>query len=269
LTSPHVPPDRAADYAQRRYRFEPAALAGRTVVVAGGTGGLGPALAALLLAEGARVVLGYRANTERAEAVAAGLERHGGRRPEIAAGDITTAEGRAALLDCAGSQLYGLVVYTGDPARVAPEALDDAAISRSLAVNYSGPILLAREALGRMSRAGIAGSVVLLSTMQAVHPFPGSLAYAAPKAALIQAARILAKEHRGQGRRVNLIAPGVTMAGMAEASIARGKYDGSIEQQIIARFGYPEDVARAARLFLEPDNYLTGQILVVDGGLTL
>jgi 3-oxoacyl-[acyl-carrier protein] reductase len=260
---------RAADCGRQRYRFETAALAQRTVLIAGGTGGLGPALASLLLGEGARVLLGFRSNTERAERVAAGLQRQTGRGPELAQGDITTPAGRRALLAAAGEQLYGLVVYTGDPARVAPDQITDQALASSLALNYTGPILLAREALDQMARAEVAGSVVLLSTMQAVQPFAGSLAYAGPKAALILAARILAKERRGTGLRVNLLAPGVTMAGMAEASIARGKYDSYIEQKAIPRFGYPEDVARAARLFLEPDNYLTGQLLVVDGGLTL
>jgi NAD(P)-dependent dehydrogenase (short-subunit alcohol dehydrogenase family) len=56
---------------------------------------------------------------------------------------------------------------------------------------------------------------------------------------------------------------------MAEASIAAGKYDRYVNENIIPRFGRAEDVARAVRFFLEPDNYVTGQVLTVDGGLTL
>ncbi|HXG65900.1 MAG TPA: SDR family oxidoreductase [Blastocatellia bacterium] len=52
-------------------------------------------------------------------------------------------------------------------------------------------------------------------------------------------------------------------------SIESGKYDFYIERNIIPRFGRPEDVARVARLLLEPDNYITGQVITVDGGLTL
>lgn len=66
-----------------------------------------------------------------------------------------------------------------------------------------------------------------------------------------------------------MVAPGVTMAGMALASLEAGKYDPYIRQQVISRFGRAEDVARVIRLLLEPDNYLTGQVIVVDGGLTL
>jgi NAD(P)-dependent dehydrogenase (short-subunit alcohol dehydrogenase family) len=56
---------------------------------------------------------------------------------------------------------------------------------------------------------------------------------------------------------------------MAQASIASGKYDRYIEDGVIGRFGRAEDIARAVRFFLEPDNYVTGQVLCVDGGMTL
>ena len=58
-------------------------------------------------------------------------------------------------------------------------------------------------------------------------------------------------------------------AGMAEASIASGKYNRFVEEGAIPRFGSAGDVARAVRFLLEPDNYVTGQVLSVDGGMTL
>ena len=128
----------------------------------------------------------------------------------------------------------------------------------------------AREAADRMKAANTPGAVVLIATMQAVALFPGSTAYAASKAALLYAARILAKECRGPANiRVNIVSPGVTAAGMAESSIASGKYDRYLKEGTIHRFGRAEDIARAVRFFLEPDNYVTGQVLSVDGGLTL
>jgi NAD(P)-dependent dehydrogenase (short-subunit alcohol dehydrogenase family) len=121
-----------------------------------------------------------------------------------------------------------------------------------------------------MKARGTQGAIVLLSTMQAVALFPGSTNYAGAKAALQHSARILAKECRGPANiRVNVIAPGVTAAGMAEASIASGKYDRFIEEGVVNRFGQALDVARAVRFLLEPDNYITGQVLSVDGGITL
>jgi NAD(P)-dependent dehydrogenase (short-subunit alcohol dehydrogenase family) len=121
-----------------------------------------------------------------------------------------------------------------------------------------------------MKARGTQGSIVILGTMQAAAVFPNSTAYAAQKAALVHAARILAKELRGQTNiRVNVVNPGVTTAGMAQASVASGKYESYLTQGAIPRYGKAEDIARAIRFFLEPDNYITGQVLTVDGGLTL
>lgn len=231
------------------------------IVLAGGSGGLGAATAELLAAEGFRLVVSYRSNGQRAERLA-GIAK-------VVQADITNAEDRTRLLDAA-PDIYGLVVFTGDPARVADPAHEEAAMLRSHAVNYLGPILLAREAATRMKAKGTPGAIVLISTMQAVALFPGSTAYAAPKAALLHAAQILAKENRGPANiRVNIVCPGVNAAGMAEASIASGKYDRYINDGIVPRFGKAADVACAVRFFLQPDNYITGQVLTVDGGLTL
>jgi 3-oxoacyl-[acyl-carrier protein] reductase len=121
-----------------------------------------------------------------------------------------------------------------------------------------------------MTRRGTRGAIVLVSSMQGVYPFEGSLAYSAPKSALIHASRILAKEYGGKADiRVNVVAPGATVVGMARASIEGGKYDPYVDRGVIPRFGRPEDIARVVRLLLEPDAYMTGQVITVDGGLTL
>jgi pteridine reductase len=220
-------------------------VAGLEILLAGGAGGLGSASAELLKSEGANVIVSSRTHGIRA--------------------DITVADDRKRLLDALG-KLYGLVVFTGSPARGEMEE----AMRISHQVNYEGPILLAREAAERMKATGTQGAIVLFATMQAVALFPGSTAYAGEKAALLHAARILAKECRGPANiRVNVIAPGVMAAGMAEASIASGKYEGYLKDGIIPRYGKAQDVARVVRFLLEPDNYITGQVLSVDGGITL
>ncbi len=215
----------------------------------------------MLAAEGARLVIGYRSRRDRAVK----LEKLG----RIVQADITESAGRRALLDAA-PEIYGLVVFAGDASRAATAEDLEPAMRRSMDVNYLGPVLLAREAAERMKTRGAPGAIVLISTMQAVALFPGSTAYAGAKIALLHAARILAKECRGPVNiRVNVIAPGVIAAGMAEASIASGKYDRYRTDGAISRFGDPMDVARAVSFFLQPDNYVTGQALSVDGGLTL
>jgi NAD(P)-dependent dehydrogenase (short-subunit alcohol dehydrogenase family) len=220
-------------------------LNGLEVLLAGGGGGLGSVTADWLEADGARVIV-----SSRSKGVPA---------------DITKAEDRSRLLDELPN-LYGLVVFTGTPARGTGAEM----MRHSHEVNYQGPILLARETAERMKERGTPGAIVLFATMQAVALFPGSTIYAAEKAALLHAARILAKEVRGPANiRVNVIAPGVMAAGMAEASIASGKYDRYINEGVIPRFGRASDIARAVRFLLEPDNYVTGQVISVDGGITL
>jgi 3-oxoacyl-[acyl-carrier protein] reductase len=230
-------------------------LRGREVVLAGGTGGLGSETARLLALEGVRVLVSYRSDRARAEELVDAAT--------VIQANLSSAADRTRLLEAAPA-LYGLVVFSGKPAR-SEELLEE-----SMESNFFGPIRLAREAAARMKQAGTHGSIVLISTMQTSAVFANSTPYSAPKAALVHAAKILAKECRGPSDiRVNVISPGVNDAGMAKASIASGKYAPYLESGAVPRYGRAADVARAVRFFLEPDNYITGQVLTVDGGLTL
>ena len=273
MPSRFLDPDQLKRQGEYRYDFNRRSLAGRVVLLPGGMGGLGAAVTALLLQDGALPVVVYRSNRGRALAFQQKLQDLYGGPVAIVEADVEQPEGRARALEAAldlKGELYGLVALTGDPARVKPEELDGAALQASFAANFEGPVLLARACAQHMVQRGVRGAIVLFSSMQGVHPFEGSLAYASPKAALVHAARVLAKEFGGASDvRVNVVAPGATTAGMARASIEAGKYDAYVERGVIARFGRPEDVARVVRLLLEPDAYLTGQVITVDGGLTL
>jgi 3-oxoacyl-[acyl-carrier protein] reductase len=270
MSSSHWDEQLAARYRAFRYDFADRTLADRLIVVAGGTGGLGAAAVTLLAREGAKLIVGYRANRERAEKLRRVILEQSGENLTLIEGDVYRPEVRRAYSEAiiaSGAPLAGAVILPGEAARVPWEQLDAAALEASLRSNYVAPILLAKDLGERMQSSEAGGSLVLLATMQAVAAFPGSLNYAAPKAALVHAARILAKQWRRV--RVNVVAPGATVAGMAEASVSAGKYDAYLTNGTIPRFGRPEDIARAIRLFLEPDGYSTGQVLVVDGGLTL
>jgi NAD(P)-dependent dehydrogenase (short-subunit alcohol dehydrogenase family) len=273
MPSRFLEPDAARRQAEHRYDFNRKSLAGRVVLLPGGAGGLGAAMTALLLQDGALPVVVYRANRGRALAFQQKLQDLYGGPVALVEADVTTDDGRARCLDAAWEMkgdVYGLVTLVGDPARVKAQDLGPAPLQASFDVNYVAPVLLARACAERMAARGTHGAIVLVSSMQGVHPFEGSLAYAGPKAALVHAGRILAKEYGGAADvRVNVVAPGATTAGMARASIEAGKYDAYIERGVIPRFGRPEDVARVIRLLLEPDSYLTGQVITVDGGLTL
>jgi 3-oxoacyl-[acyl-carrier protein] reductase len=273
MPSRFLDPDAVRRQAEHRYDFNRKALAGRVVLVPGGTGGLGAATTALLLQDGALPVVVYRTNRGRALAFQQKLQDLYGGPVALVQADVSTDDGRARSLDAAWEvkgELYGLAVFVGDPARVKAEDLGPEPLRASFDANYVAPVLLARACAERMATKGTHGAIVLVSSMQGTHPFEGSLAYAGPKAALVHAGRILAKEYGGPADiRVNVVAPGATTAGMARASIESGKYDPYVERGVVSRFGRPEDVARVVRLLLEPDSYITGQVITVDGGLTL
>lgn len=255
------------------FDFPENTLRDRLVLLAGGSGGLGSACAVLLAREGARLLLGYQNNGERAAALAEHLRTRYACRVVCVQSDICTSPGRRALLLAAAQMegpLQALVCLVGSPARVKLSEAGEEDLTDSWRRNYVGPILLARDVAARMRRQETDGSIVLFSTMQALALFNGSTTYSAPKVALLQAVRLMAKENPGPPQiRVNVVAPGVNRAGMALASIESGKYDQFVKNGTIPRFGRAEDVARVVRLLLEPDNYITGQVIAVDGGFTL
>jgi NAD(P)-dependent dehydrogenase (short-subunit alcohol dehydrogenase family) len=255
-----------------QFQFSSRSLAGKVILLPGGSGGLGACLVALLLSEGAMPVVGYRSNRPRAEFVKSTLEAKFGGTVHLVEGDLRDDTVRSRYLDetakLTGS-IDGMACFVGDPARVPSEGPTAGDLARSYESNFIAPVLLAKAVGEHMIARKVHGSLVLLSSMQGVGVFENSLNYAAPKAAIVHACRILAKQWSGRSVQVNVVAPGATIAGMAASSVNSGKYDRYIEEGAVNRFGRPEDVARAVRFLLKPDCYITGQVLLVDGGMSL
>jgi len=158
---------------------------GKTIILAGGSGGLGSAVAEEIARRGGLPVIGFLSNRERAEALAQRIFDKHGVRPPLVEGDILAASTRQRLLEEArnAGDLYGLVPLAGNPARMPVESATEEDLVNSMRVNFVGPVLLARDfaAAARERDA----SIVFVSTMQAIGIFPGSTVYAAPKAALV------------------------------------------------------------------------------------
>src|ERR1700723_4053088 len=148
MTSQYWDAGQAHAYHEFQYYFPEKTLAGKTVIVAGGAGGLGAPPVALLAREGAHLVVGYRANRERAEALRHALESSFGSTLSLVAGDIASAEVRQAYLATArkiAGPLAGIAIFPGDPARVAFENLNRETLLASLESNYVLPIPLPKE----------------------------------------------------------------------------------------------------------------------------
>jgi 3-oxoacyl-[acyl-carrier protein] reductase len=273
MASHHLNADEIKRLDQLKFDYTRRPLAGRVILMAGGTGGLGAATAALLITEGAYPILGYRDNKGRAELVQQRLQDQYAGPVGLIQGDISDVASRKRYVDDAlrsRNRIDGLIVFAGDPARAKTEDLESPAFQEALDRNTVAPLLLARDVAIAMRAQPTRGAIVLLASMQGTYPFEGSLAYGTSKAALIHGAQVLAKDFGGKnGVNINVVAPGVTSVGMARASVDSGKYDGMVDRGVIPRFGRPEDVARAIRLLIDPECYITGQVLVVDGGLTL
>jgi len=245
----------------------------KLILIVGGTGGLGKETAALLSSKEAKVVVVYKEDREKANELYKFILKEYSKKIEILQADISTESGRHSCIQLIKSYkepLYSYICFAGKAVRIPFDKIKDGEFTESFIQNTIAPVLLARDLYPFLKTSVPEGVVIFLSSMQAIAPFLGSVPYALPKYALLWAVKILAKEWSGRGGvRVNAIAPGVNEAGMALESIKKGKYNKYIEKNLIPRYGKPEDIAKAILFLIQPDNYITGQVLTIDGGLTL
>ncbi|MFI5307189.1 MAG: SDR family NAD(P)-dependent oxidoreductase [Polyangiales bacterium] len=250
-----------------------ARLKGKTAIVTGAGSGIGRASAKLFAAEGAKVLVADV--TDAVSETAAEIKAAGG--VAIAfkadAADETLVK---AMIERAISELGGLdVVYanagiSGGLATL--ETTDVAQFLEILRVNLIGPFLAIKHAAPHMQKQG-KGSIICTASVAALKANAGGLPYSASKAGVISLVQSAANLLRATGVRVNAICPGLIETGMTKPLFdfarARGTEARLGQLCALGRYGHPEEIAAMA-LFLASDegSYVTGQAMVVDGGLS-
>jgi 2-dehydro-3-deoxy-D-gluconate 5-dehydrogenase len=265
-------------------------LNGKSALVTGGAKGIGRGIALRLAEAGADVSI---VDVDEAAAVVTVADIHKrGRKARFVRADLTSASDAKAAVKAtwdAFGRLDIVVNNAGIFPMVPALQLDEATWDRTIDVNLKGAFFIAQAAaaymtgaVGGNAKSGVpGGAIVNIASIDAFHPSGNLAHYDASKGALVMMTRSLAVEWAKSNVRVNGVAPGGIRTPGADASMAAiakamgaANADGFVkgfEQRVpLGRMGVPDDIALAA-LFLASDasSYITGQTLIVDGGVLL
>jgi len=249
------------------------ALAGRVAVVTGagrGGRGIGRGIAVALAAAGADVVITARTNIADAEAVAAECTALGVKSMAVVA-DISDESSVESLFKTTMDSFGRVDILVNNAGitrdtlllRMSTEQWDSV-----IDANLKGAFLCSRAASKIMLRQK-SGRIVNIASVNGLRGSAGQTNYSASKAGLIGFSRSLAKELASRGITVNVVAPGFIDTQMTDP------FEGEAREQLLktiplGRFGQAEDVGAAVAFFASPSaSYVTGQVLTVDGGLTV
>jgi NAD(P)-dependent dehydrogenase (short-subunit alcohol dehydrogenase family) len=245
-------------------------LEGEIALVTGSTAGIGKAVAAAFVAEGARVLVTGR-DAERGAAVVDQIAS-GGADAAFVAADLADDGAGAALVDATVSRFGGLTVLvnnavasTVDDADGPLGELADRAWEQTLRINLTAPMWLARAAIPHMIEAGH-GSIVNISSRAAERASRGLAAYIASKGGLNALTRSIAVDYAEQNIRCNTISPGYVLNERRDADLSDERRT-RLEGMHLTRLGQASDVALAAvYLAGRESEFVTGVNLPLDGG---
>ena len=255
-------------------------LAGQTAVVTGGSSGIGAAIARELGRAGANVVVNYRSSEDGALEVVSAIEKAGGKAVAVGA-DVSKEEDVRRLFAraCEHFGAVDILIANAGLQRDAPShemSLDD--WQEVIGVNLTGQFLCCREALRHFLDRGLRpdvsralGKIICISSVHQIIPWAGRANYAASKGGVMLMMKSLAQEYADRKIRVNAIAPGAIKTSINQDSWedeeARRDLLGKIPY---GRVGDVEDVAKAALwLACDDSDYVTGETLLIDGGMAL
>jgi glucose 1-dehydrogenase len=238
-----------------------ARLAGKFAIVTGAAAGIGAAIAERLVAEGAQVLL-----TDLDEAQGQALAERLGQ--SFLHADMASTADRNALFDhvsLAWGRLDILVNNAGITHAAELDELTEEGFDRVIAVNVKAATF-ATQAAARLMRKG--GSIINLSSVNAVLAIPNQIPYAVSKGAIRQLTNVTAVSLAPRGIRVNAIGPGTIMTEMGKSVMAGEEQRRRILSRTpLGRVGEPDEIARIAAFLASDDaSYITGQTIYADGG---
>jgi 3-oxoacyl-[acyl-carrier protein] reductase len=244
-------------------------LAGRVALVTGAGRNIGRAIALALADAGAAVVVNARRSQDEIDAVAAEIERGGGRALAVLA-DVTDARAVTRMVEAAGARFGRLDILVNNAAVRDVTSLDEIDLARwreITGVILDGAFVCVKACVPSL-RANRGGAVVNIGGLSAHTGAAGRPHVVAAKAGLVGLTRALAHDLAADGITVNCVVPGLIDTVRGAASGARSAHPG--RDNALGRRGTPEDVARAVRFLAGPSaRYITGQTLHVNGGMYL
>jgi 3-oxoacyl-[acyl-carrier protein] reductase len=244
-------------------------LAQQTALVTGASRGIGRAIALALAGAGARVAVNYRADEAGAQETCAVVRREGGEALAVRA-DVGVAEEVAGMLGMVREHFGDIDILVNNAGNTRDGLLvrmDEKDWDDVLATHLKGAFLLSRAVVRQMMRRR-SGRIVNIASVAGLVGNPGQTNYSAAKAGLIGFTRSLAREIASRQVTVNAVAPGLIATAMSDAIPEDAR--AALAQRVpLGRVGAPEDVAQAVLYLVSPAAaYVTGQVLVVDGGLS-
>lgn len=245
-------------------------LTGRTAVITGGSKGLGKAMAHGFAEHGADLLICSRSEFELRSA-ADEIQTATDRRVAWCVADLSTRAGVQTVVDTARSEFEHIDILINNAGSNQPQivdAIEDQAWDEILQLNLSSCMALTRAFVPGMRQRGW-GRVIYISSIVALAGAPARSVYAATKAGLIGMTRAQAQELGSSGITVNSIAPGPFLTDLpaAKLTVEQREYIG--QRTSLKRWGDPEElVGPALMLASNAGSYMTGSVVVVDGGIT-